>query len=73
MKFSPLVAWLIAIAAAALAFFTVGVWFIFHVTFAVVHGGFGGSGAVMLGSWVAVLAGCAGLAYVLKRVITPRS
>ena len=73
MKIRPLVAWLIGIAAAALAFFTVGIWFIFNVTFSVVHGGFGGSGAVMLGSWIVVLAGCAALAYVVKKVITRRS
>jgi hypothetical protein len=56
-----------------LAFATVGIWFIFNLTYSVVHGGFGGSETVMVGSWAVTLAVCAGLAYVVKKAITRRS
>jgi hypothetical protein len=73
VKVHPLVGWLIGLGFAALAFSTVGVWFLFNMSYAVMHGGFGGSAVVFLGSWIVVLAACAGLAYLVKKAVTRRS
>lgn len=72
MKVRPLVGWLVGLSVAVAAFLTVGVWFIFNVTYSSMHGGYGGNGLAMMASWIGVPALCFCIAYAVKTAIVRR-
>lgn len=69
----PALAWFVGIAAAALAFFTVGVWLLFNIAYSVMHGGFAGSAKVVFpAAMVAVSVICICLGCFVKRAVSRR-
>ena len=74
MKITPVIGWLIGAAVAAVAFFTLGIWILFAMSYGMIHSDAHDATKVIaiLGTWVAVLFGTFRFALAIKRTITSK-